>query len=308
MRRWSLGAIALVATIASTPAAAGICGTVSFTSPSAVTGWNPLTTSTGTTSFTATVTRAAKSTRTAQLIFLDKDSGPTALGSVGTQIGPDYAVRWGSTLVSAPVGSTPPPTSSSAAEYSWNGNESLNVAKSASFAVTVQSRGNQEFVGNTSYVETLRYVLRCYQSSGGNETSDAVGNAVTVTLAVPSLLSVITAAPSPIDFGSFTSTTATTAIGLRSTASVDVRVTTLFGSQLVKAGAASPYPVNMAIPYTMLFNGVAVTTSASATSLPRAKVVGSSWPFVLTLVGGLPTGKVAGDYSDTITLTMTPGI
>ena len=308
MSRWWLGAIALVAMVSAIPAAAEVCGTVSFTSPSAVSGWNPLTTSTGTTSFTATVTRAARSTRTAQIIFLDKDSGPTALGSVGTQIGPDYAVRWGSTLVSAPAGTILPPTSSAAAEYSWNGNESLNVGKSASFAVTVQSRGNQEFVGNTSYVETLRYALRCFQASGGPETTDTVGNAVTVTLAVPSLLSVTTAAPSPIDFGSFTSTTANTAIGLRSTASVVVRVTTLYGSQLVKAGAVAPYPANMAIPYTMNFNGVTVTTSASATNLPRAKVVGSSWPFVLTLVGGLPAGKVAGDYADTITLTMTPGI
>ena len=308
MKKFGFGLIVLLALAASAPAAAEICGTVSFTSPSAVSGWNPLTTSTGTTSFTATVTRGAKSTRTAQIIFLDKDSGPTTLGSVGSQIGPDYAVRWGSTLVSFPAGTLPASSSSAAAEYSWNGNESLNVGRSASFTVTVQSRGNQEFVGNTNYVETLRYALRCYQASGGAETTDTIGNAVTVTLAVPSLLSVTTAAPSPIDFGSFTSTTANTAVGLRSTASVDVRVTTQYVSRLVKVGAVAPYPVNMAIPYTMSFNGVAVTTSTSATSLPRAKVVGSSWPFILTLVGGLPAGKVAGDYADTITLTMTPGI
>jgi hypothetical protein len=31
------------------------------------------------------------------------------------------------------------------------------------------------------------------------------------------------------------------------------------------------------------------------------------WPLVLTLTEGIPSGKVAGSYSDTITLTLSPG-
>ena len=33
----------------------------------------------------------------------------------------------------------------------------------------------------------------------------------------------------------------------------------------------------------------------------------TNWPHQLTLTGGLPTGKLAGSYSDTITLTLKLG-
>ena len=77
---------------------------------------------------------------------------------------------------------------------------------------------------------------------------------------------------------------------------------------MVLAGAVSPYPTHSVIPYTMTLNGDAIANGTSLTNRPRAGVAGSNWPLVLTLPEGLPSGKLAGSYADTITLTLTPGM
>ena len=75
----------------------------------------------------------------------------------------------------------------------------------------------------------------------------------------------------------------------------------------MRSGAVTPFPANQSIPYTMTFGGAAITTATGLSNQTRAGVAGSNYPLVLNLTGGLPSGKLAGSYSDTVTLTITPG-
>ncbi len=56
---------------------------------------------------------------------------------------------------------------------------------------------------------------------------------------------------------------------------MNVAVTTTNGSQMVLAGAVSPFPTNSVIPYTMTLNGTAIATGPQA-NLTRAGVAGAS--------------------------------
>ena len=98
---------------------------------------------------------------------------------------------------------------------------------------------------------------------------------------------------------------------MKSTSSLNVAVsstsyTQSSVTQLVRSGAVTPYPANSVIPYSMTFNGASITPSAALANHQRAGVLGSDYVLLLTLPG-VPSGKLAGSYSDTITLTITPG-
>lgn len=76
---------------------------------------------------------------------------------------------------------------------------------------------------------------------------------------------------------------------------------------MVLAGATPPYNTSNSIPYSMTFNGSTLSSSGT-NNVARATVAGSTYPFVMSLTGGVPSGKLAGVYADVITLTFTPGI
>jgi hypothetical protein len=126
-------------------------------------------------------------------------------------------------------------------------------------------------------------------------------------VSIKKVVSITTAGPQTINFGNFTTTSQQLQVGVKSTSSIDVNVQTANTNQMVLAGAVSPYPANSSIPYTMTLNGTTVSNGTSLTNQTRAGVAGMSWPLLLNLTGGLPSGKIAGTYSDTITLTLTPG-
>ena len=306
MRKWTIAAAALTAAIfGDGEAQATNCATVTFSAPT-ISGWNPLTGANGSASFTATATRitTVPSVRMARIIFLDNDTGVTKIGTAG----PQYDVLDGSGNVVSAQSGTSVPTSSSIIQFSWgNGGSNVNTAN---FTVRVLPTATQDFIAGTSYSEALKYSIQCFGAPPGNAVLGAdtnVSGAPTLSLTVPSLLSITTAGPYNVNFGSFTSTTSNVNIGLKSTSSINVTLSTTNGSEMVLSGAVSPFPTNSVIAYTMTLNGTAIS-SGPQINLARAGVSGALWPLVLTLQNNqLPTGKLAGGYSDTITLTLTPG-
>jgi spore coat protein U-like protein len=116
-----------------------------------------------------------------------------------------------------------------------------------------------------------------------------------------------TASPQTLDFENFTALSQQLNVGLRSTGPIDVQLTTQNQRKMILAGAPSPAPLNSYIAYRITLNGRSVATDPYVlTGAPRVGVAGKSWPLVLSLPAP-PSGKVAGSYSDTITLTVTPG-
>lgn len=312
MKLLKLCAAAIVATFAQ-PALAANCATVTFTGPTAVSGWNPLTSSTGTATFTATATRDTNGTtrRSARIIFLDNDTGTTVLNLAGTPNGPRYEIRdSASSVVSAPSG-TAPPSSSTGAQFSW-GNSGSNVSGPITLSVSIlPNSSNQDFIGGTIYTEALKYSIQCFAQGGGLLLSDmGVAGAPTLSLTIPKVISLTSASSASVNFGNFTATTDTVQIKLKSTSSVNVGVETLYGTasanQMVLAGASSPYSPNSTIPYSMMLNGTAVFHGSLRPNQTRGGQSETTYPLVLTL-SGIPSGKIAGNYSDTITLTLTPG-
>ena len=287
------GAIAS-ALLASGRAEAANCATLTFGANPTISGWDPLSGSAGSGSFTVTVgTLQASGASQYRLIFLDNQTAsPIQLGTGG----PKYRVTIGAT------------------DYAFPSNAAItsvpfNSGTSLTFNVAVLSNTGPvvDYIGGTVFSEPLNYTLQCYNGGGATRGSPDTGAARTVSLTIPKELSITSAGPYNINFGSFTTTTSNTSIGIKSTSSVDVAVTTVNGSQMVLAGAQQPYPTNSTIPYTMTLNGTTIASGPS-TNLTRAGSAGASWPLVLTLPTGLPTGKLAGGYSDTITLTLTPGV
>lgn len=59
----------------------------------------------------------------------------------------------------------------------------------------------EDLVGGATFTEQLSYSIQCYKSNG-----QTTGNAVSPSLSIPKILSVITAGPQTIDFGTFTTT------------------------------------------------------------------------------------------------------
>jgi len=278
--------------------AANCASTVSF-SPTTVSfgqTWDPMITpSAKTLSLSATFSNFAAGTKDVKLILLDNDSGsPLRLGAAG----PKYTVTAGATTYAFASGT------------SVTGQPATNASgSSVTFNLTVTIPANtspvEDFVGGQAFSESLKFTLQCLKNNGDEAGINSLQSGPTIDITIPRLVSLTTASPQAINFGSFTTTTQTLQVGLKSTSSVNVVVTS--GNQMVLAGAQQPYPANSVIPYTMTFNGVSIANGSSLTNQPRVGVAGTNWPLVLSLTGGLPTGKLAGSYSDTITLTLTPG-
>lgn len=285
-------------------AASGNCAdNVSF-SPSSVDfaqTWDPMITPTAKTlTFTATFSGFASSSANVKLIYLDNDSGsPIRVGTAG----PKYTVTDGSTTYAFPSGAD---VSGQPAITVPNGS---NPIISKTFTVTIPANTSpiEDFVGGQAFSEALKFTLRCVKSNGTTAGENTLQSGPTISITIPRLVSLTTASPQTINFGSFTTTTQQLNVGLKSTSSVNVTVATNNNNQMILAGAATPYPTNSMIPYTMTLNGDTIANGTSLTNRPRAGVTGTSWPLVLTLTGGLPSGKLAGSYSDTITLTLSPG-
>jgi len=304
MNKWTIAVAAIASAALATGRAEAVnCASVTFTSPT-VPSWNPINPAAVQASFTATIARKNSSSMSARLILLDTNnaSRPVRVGIAGPQYqiansstGDTVSFPEGTDVTTQTVGTTNLPNGSS-------GN-SVNVPMQVTIPANL---AGEDFVGGTTFTETLNYAIQCFKSNGTNDGIDSsAASSLTLSLTIPKLVSIVTASPQSIDFGNFTTATQTLNVGVKSTSSVNVSVQS--GDQLVLAGAVQPYPVDSVIPYTMTLNGDTIANGTSLSNRARAGVAGSSWPLILTLTGGVPSGKLAGSYSDTITLTLTPG-
>ena len=306
----TLGA-ALSSALLSTQSHAANCATLSV-SPAApsIPSWNPLNPAAQEANFTATITRVSSSTKAIRLIFLDANSSavPTR---VGTTSGPRYdivSVNSGATI-SFPSGTQVATQTVPLIALSSSSVSSVQV--NLKVRIAANTNPSEDFVGGTSYSETLNYAVQCFKSDGGSNpgaTDGLLGANLSLNLSIPKLVSIVTATPAAINFGQFTTPSQQVMVTVKSTSTLNVSASTANGSQFVRAGAVAPYPSNSIIPYAMSFNGYALPTGGTLTNQTRAGVNGSGFPLTLTLSGGLPTGKLAGSYADTITLTITPGL
>jgi len=306
MRKWIILAAATLTFGAAGPAVAANCATVSFSGVTNFPQFDPISGGYTPQTITATLTRASGSSAvTARLILLDGDAGtPIKLA----QSGPTYDVTSGGSSILF-VSTHSIATNGEGALATFSGS---SATASLSFNIPDSPNTTTDFTGGVGYSEPLKYSVECYKNTGGSGNGNALASdnnvsAFTASVVIMPKVSLTIASPQTINFGSFTTTTQNLNVGLKSTSSVNVAVSTAKGGQMVLSGAVSPYPSNSVIPYTMTLNGVSVANGTNLTNQTRAGVAGTSWPLVLTLTGGLPSGKIAGGYSDTITLTLTPG-
>jgi hypothetical protein len=303
-------AIAVMATVGfHGTALAANCATVTV-SPAApaIPQWNPLNGAAQEASFTVTMTRDAASTKRAKLIFLDSNSNASPT-RIGTTTGPRYDILnmdAGSTLVSFPQGTQVASVNIPDSQFSNRGDATL------SFKVRIRANTSpqEEFTGGTSYTETLRYSVQCFKANGqDNGTDSAVQSNLQLNLTIPKLLSIVTAAPDPINFQNFTTAEEQTLIRIRSTSTLNVSAVTANNGKLM---AGTSTAENAIIPYSMRFgvsgsNPLPALPLNSQINATRAGVTGKDYALRLILTDGVPSGKIAGAYSDTITLTITPG-
>lgn len=305
--RLATGAFGALAALGWTgPAMAAACATVSI-SPGTPTipAWNPINPAAQEVTFTATVTRLSTSSKSVALIFLDSNSSVAPV-RIGNTLGPRYQIinTDTGTLISFPSGTQ---VSALRVPNSKFTDEIGPVVINLKVVIPANVTPADDFVGGTTYTETLNYAVQCFKSNGNPNGSDGpVASGLTLSLIIPKLVSIITATPATINFGNFSATTQQAQIGVKSTSTLNVAVTTTNIGKMVRTGAALPPPVNSYIAYSMKFNGTTVTPGSTLTNQTRAGVLGSNYPLLLTLID-TPSGKLAGTYSDTITLTITPG-
>lgn len=254
-----------------------------------------------TTTFTVTVSKSTGSNDTAfRLIFRDSATGtPLKIGAAG----PQYSIKNSNLLdVAFQSGTT---AASQPATLNLLATNGTNSTTTATYTVSLPVNTTTDFVGGDTFAENLTYSLACIRNT--TTTGTATGAMTTLNSTITNVLSVVTASPQTLDFGNFTSASQTLQVGLKSTNSINVSVSTLNSSTMVLAGAMPPYNTSNSIPYTMTFNGTALSSSGT-NNVARASVAGSNYPFVMSLTGGVPSGKFSGVYADVITLTFTPGI
>ena len=313
MRTWGLlgGAVlaSAVASLWARPALAAQCATVSFSPATvAVPAWNPINPGAQQASFTMTLTRVSTATNGIRIIFTDSNdsSQPVKLGTNGTASGPQYQVLdpSGNNIV-YPVNTsitTVKPTP--LVQYQ---SKSSNNSVPLSLRVYVPANTPATDFANGTYSETLNYVIQCTNSGNNSNPIDGPMSGPAVSLTIPNLVSLTTASAATLDFQNFTSLTQQLNVGLKSTGPVNVAIDSTNKLKMVRAGAASPYPDNSIIAYLLSLRGNNVPSlPATLTNQPRAGVAGTSWLLVLSLPSQ-PSGKVAGSYNDTLTLTLTPG-
>jgi hypothetical protein len=291
------------------PALAAACATVSI-SPGTPTipAWNPINPAQQEVTFTATVTRIANSSKSFRLIFLDSNSNATPL-RIATNSGPRYQIvnTDSGTIISYPSGAQITSLSSPITNFGNGANDSVLVNLKAVIPANITPA--EDFIGGNIYTETLSYAVQCFKSNGNSNATDGpVASGLTLSMTIPKLASIITATPATINFGNFSTTTQQAQIAVKSTSTLNVAVTTTNSGKLVRGGAVLPAPDNSLIAYGMKFNGNTVNPGSTLINQTRAGVLGSNYPLLLTLTDGIPSGKLAGTYSDTITLTITPGL
>ena len=291
------------------PAFAAQCATVSFSPSSvAVPNWDPISPGAQQASFAMTVTRVSTSTNSIKIIFLDSNdqSQPVKLGVVNSTSGPQYQVL-------DPSGNNvvyPKGTSISSLKLTplveYQSKSSPNSV-TRTFRVYVPANTPGMDFSNGTYGETLNYAVQCLNSGNNSNPVDGPTSGPAASLTIPNLVSLTTASAATLDFQNFTSLSQQLNVGLKSTGPVNVAINSANNLAMVRSGAASPYPDNSKIVYSLKLNNNSITANPfNLTNQPRAGVGGTSWPLVLSLPS-TPSGKVAGSYSDTITLTLTPG-
>ena len=288
------------ATLAATPAHAALCAAVSIASSPATINYNPITAAAAvTTTFTVTVgNKVSTNDATFRLIFTDSASAATL--NIGTA-GPQYSIlNSGGQVVSFPSGST------ALGQPGVTAVSFTGVPLTLTYTISLPVNSGTDFTSTaTPFTENLSYSLMCYKGNGQSQGADA-GSITSINSLITNVLSVITASPQTLNFGNFTTTSQNLNVNIKSTNTINVAVSTAKGSVMALNGAVAPYAANNSIPYTMTFNGAALASTAT-NNVVRASVAGANYPFALNLTGGLPTGKLAGTYSDVITLTITPG-
>ena len=283
---------------------ADACATVTFTQSSVV-GWDPLRGTNGIAQLTATVQRVSPNTRAARLIFSDSH-GTNQIGPSGAGAGPDYVIRdVNGTIVSFPVNTLVSQRSEVVNNVAWESGSSANAQATFNLSILPSASAGRDYIANQVLEETLNYSIACFQGNGNANGSNSASSSSQLRLTVPELLSINTASSQTLNFRDFTSAQQELTISLKSTGNIRVEVSASDNSQLVLANAPTPFAANSVIPYTMTLNGRPIANNSPLTGDTRAGVSGASWPFVLNLTGGLPSGKIAGNYSGTITLTLT---
>lgn len=280
------------------PALAANCATVTATGPATI-AYDPIKASAAVTAtFTVSIGAAIPASATnVRLIFTDSATGTPLKVSAA---GPVYSILNSSAQTVAFQSGT---TNLSATGVAFIPVTSLPTT--ATYTVSLPVNTTTDFVGGTSFTENLSYSLQCY-NNGGNGGNIDTGSLFNFTSSITNVLSVITASPQTLNFGNFTTTSQNLQVNIKSTNTINVAVSTANSSVMALAGAVAPFASNNSIPYTMTFNGAALASTAT-NNVVRASVAGANYPFALNLTGGLPTGKLAGTYSDVITLTITPG-
>jgi hypothetical protein len=308
MRTWLLCGAGAAALAAAQPALAAQCATVSF-SPSSVVvpNWDPITPAAQQSSFTMTVTRQSPNTTGIRLMFLDSNdqSQPVRLGTNGGQSGPPYQVldSTGTNVVYPAGGSVT--TLKGQPAFTWL-NKNSNNTVSANFRILVPANSQGTDFSNGTYGETLNYSIQCLNNGNSTNVVDGPVSGPAVSLVVPNLVSLTTAHAATLDFQNFTSLSQQLNIGLKSTGPVSVQVDSTYKLKMVRAGAPPSPPDNSTIPYEMSLKGQNVGPLPATLSYTRAGVAGATWPLILSLTVP-PSGKIAGSYSDTITVTLKPG-
>jgi spore coat protein U-like protein len=307
MRMW--GRIALLALAAGWAQGGLACGTdvtVSFapTTPT-VASWSPFPSGTQqTVTFNVTVnkTGGGGNVRKARLIIRDTESDATLrFATLSGFPGPIYTVEPGgrnSTATNAGL------TDSNSLFFDY-GSGNGSVTKTATLTVPVNS-ANADFISGT-YSQTTTYLVQCYNNGGSAQGIAQTGTGPTLNVVVPALVSTITASPTSINFGNFTQLNQPVSLTVSSTGTINATISTTNGNQMVLTGAQLPYPTNSTIPYNLTFESQSVPAAgATRPNLTRTGVGGGSKSLLLALPA-IPTGKLAGTYTDTITITMTPG-
>lgn len=307
-RTLALALSALAAAVLPGAAVAANCATVTASPASpAIPTWDPLNGPDQEASFTVTITRTSNQSRSVRLIFVDADSTatPTRVGANG----PRYEiinVSDGGTRISYPQGTQIASLSLPTAKFAGQGTATVDLKVRILANTSVQ----EDFVGGTIYSEALRYSAQCFRTNGNdNGIDNAAASNLLVNLTIPKLLSIVTAGPATIDFQNFTTDQQQALIKIRSTSTLNVSATTTNGGRL-KLGASTaqnaviPYDMRFGLPTTRPLPKLIIGQTLNAT---RAGVAGKDYALRLSLSDGVPSGKLAGSYSDTITLTITPG-
>lgn len=290
------------------PALGAQCATVAFSPGNiALPYYDPISGGEIQASFTATIVRSSSTSTSVRLIFADSDNSgtPLRLGSLGPGLlGPAYNILDpGGIAVAFPLNSN----------ITTKRNPTIALASgplgdivSQNYLVDVLANTANQDYRNGTYGETLTYSVQCFQGATSQGTDTRVsGPSLSVT--IPNLVSMTTASPQTLDFQDFTALTQQLNVGLKSTGPIDIVLTTANQRKMVLAGAPSPAPLNSYISYRITLNGRSVTADPYILAgAPRIGVAGKNWPLVLSLPSQ-PSGKLAGSYSDTITLTVTPG-